>query len=283
MRKLVRRLRSNVRGALFSIFKIWLRVRPTTGYLSCAGRSDGGGAQLHATLSTQLLCNDFKIQYLHTPFSSIEHKPANWSEKEWLEKWENYLDLGDGFPTRSQIDYKNFEIVSAKSPLEAVARLLKNRSRKVIVEVRECHDYADRHAKNYQSIISKYQTDQKSPIIAVHVRRGDVTSSHQTFRFTSAENIKSHIGQVINDFPNNENEVVLYSASSDSDLTELSKFDWKLDTSSNVFEVLNALRSAEIQVMSKSSLSYIGALFSSGVVYYQRFWHSPLPGWKLLK
>jgi hypothetical protein len=53
-------------------------------------------------------------------------------------------------------------------------------------------------------------------------------------------------------------------------------------TEASVFDVIQSMALSDYLLMAKSSLSYVGALLSTGVVFYQEFWHPALPHWKRL-
>ena len=52
-----------------------------------------------------------------------------------------------------------------------------------------------------------------------------------------------------------------------------------LHINEDIFQTFHRCVSADIFVMSKSSLSHVMGVYSRGIVVYQPFWHSPLPSW----
>ena len=53
------------------------------------------------------------------------------------------------------------------------------------------------------------------------------------------------------------------------------------DINESIEDTFTSLVLADVLVISKSSYSYIAGILSEGIVYYQPFWHSPLPNWKV--
>ena len=47
----------------------------------------------------------------------------------------------------------------------------------------------------------------------------------------------------------------------------------------DIIESFIGMVSADILVVSPSSLSYVAALISNGEIYYKKFWHNPRKNW----
>jgi hypothetical protein len=60
--------------------------------ITCSGKIDGGGAQIHAKLSVIALAAKCNVKFLYTPSQVIAHKPNSIKEDEWLQKWEDYFN-----------------------------------------------------------------------------------------------------------------------------------------------------------------------------------------------
>jgi hypothetical protein len=52
-----------------------------------------------------------------------------------------------------------------------------------------------------------------------------------------------------------------------------------LHINEDIFQTFHRCVSADIFIMSKSSLSLVMGVYSRGIVVYQPFWHNPLPSW----
>ena len=50
--------------------------RPIDAYVTCRGRTDGGGAQIIAQASTMIYARLRGLGYAHSPLTDVEHAPA---------------------------------------------------------------------------------------------------------------------------------------------------------------------------------------------------------------
>jgi hypothetical protein len=119
--------------------------------------------------------------------------------------------------------------------------------------------------------------------IAVHVRRGDVSATHNDGRYTSSEIFFTMIHKLN----------ILYSNCSIYIFTELTKdnkneFNEIVSNYTNVFlkadldviSTFNYLTQADVLVLSISSFSHLAALYNTkGTVYATNFWHKSLDNW----
>lgn len=271
------------------IFEVFLKHIRTECKITCDGKNDGGGAQVHAKLSVQVLAKEYGIDYVYTPFKSIEHRPDDTSPSDWLRKWENFFELGKNYETNKN----QYPTVYANSLFRGLCLILKNKNKRILVAIPHAHLYADAFPENY----SKYIADNHSNVfcinkpkndalisVAVHVRRGDVTSDNTlNYRYTSSDKVINYLKMIKHEYPDKEINVIIYSNSYCPKLDSINFINCRLDLDSDVFEVLNGLIQADILIMAKSSLSYVAALYSKSDIYYESFWHSPLPHWKRLE
>ena len=71
----------------------------------------------------------------------------------------------------------------------------------------------------------------------------------------------------------------IYSQNDISDYSNYCLTDIELHLNDDLFNTFTGMVSADILVMSRSSLSYVAAILSDGEIYYQQFWHSPADHW----
>lgn len=117
--------------------------------------------------------------------------------------------------------------------------------------------------------------------IVVHIRRGDVNPNTHPERYLPNEyycNILELITSIINI---KSYEIIIISESQAYESFECFKkydnikFEFDRDTKSNWENMINS----DIFIMSKSSYSYVPALFCKGIVVYKDFWCSKLNEW----
>lgn len=254
-------------------------------YITCAGKTDGIGAQAQAVLSTMLFAKEFGLIYAHTPFQEIAH---NIDKAAAARKWEDFLGLGQGEIRVDDLNIDQLNVVSVDSPKQI--RNIKN----TLYVIKHCHDFADEfpncYSKLERQILQKYGSLQrdvrevkKQPgqvNVSIHIRRGDVDSSRGG-RFTDNKcyyNILTDILSVLDSLQLSAS-IHLYSQGVVEDFSELREFNLSYHLDECPFETFHHLVSTDLLVMSKSSFSYSAALLSSSIKLYQPFWHKPLADW----
>jgi len=256
-------------------------------YITCAGKSDGGGAQVHAMMSTMAFAHKVGVNYAHSPLCQIEHNSKG--DNEWELRWEDFFNLGRGEVLVRDLDVSKLRVVHLKK-----ARHFKRR-RKTLYVIPHCHDFCDNVPNAYRdiqkSLIDKYQTSQSSEQrsndggggveIAVHVRRGDVSQGENSKRYTDNHLILSRLNNTKRFLTSKGKGVSIrvYSQGEATDFQEFLDAGARLYLNEDVFVTLDHLISADILLMSKSSMSYCAALLSKSVVVYEPFWHQPMSHW----
>lgn len=244
--------------------------------LTCAGKTDGAGAQLHAMLSTIGFCRTFGVPYLHTPLSDVQHVTS----PDDITSWESFLSLQDfqdfddqGYPER--VDFRDY----LKNPEKYGVN--------VLAVVDHLHDYTDRHLSCYDAVLPALRTKFQSKHgrqrrrLAVHVRRGDVGQSAHTDRYTSNAWVKTILGAALGGDDPTDCEVLLVSQGLEADFADIVSAYPQTQLLLNIDPIasVRVLATADTLVLAKSSFSYLAGLLSSGQVIYEPFWHPPLPHW----
>jgi hypothetical protein len=283
-RRLSRYLKSLLGELHVSLRKVHL-TRHDSCFITCAGRTDGGGAQVHGIWSTMLFAREMGLTYVHTPLVSVDHKPAGTTN--WEAKWEQFFNLGAGEMTRDEL----------ATPLNVISleptQVWKIRRRpNTLYTIPHCHGFADAVPARYKTIQEanqkKYdETPKPCPLradlsritVAVHVRRGDVKKGN--VRFTSDTFILNAVRQIHDTAKllGAIADVHLYSEGVDTEFESLAQAGITLHLKEPAFEAFHQLRSAHVLVMAKSSFSYVAALYSNGVKIYEKFWHNPMRDW----
>jgi hypothetical protein len=255
-------------------------------YVTCTGKTDGGGAQVHAVCSTLAYAHHFGISYVHSPFKRIKHN-AN-TDPEQTARWERSFSLGYGEKQIDDLNLAKMEVV----PLTEATRLWKIAPfTRTLLVAKHCHWFTDTMPRAYEAIrlrlIEKYRrTGNVAPrrgvalTVAVHVRRGDVTQFKMPKRFTSDEVIVRQLEQIKTAIGARAHEMHLYSEGATADF-EIFRDRYKviLHLNEDIFQTLDEMINADVLVMAKSSLSYVAGLISNGIKIYSRFAHTPLSDW----
>jgi hypothetical protein len=267
----------------------WLGLKRAQCAFTCPGGGDGMGAQVFARLSTRIFARHYGYQYLHTPLQKLDHTPPSMAATEWAAQWEHFLNYAEG----ETLVPPNADGVI---PVKKVQRLRPLSHR--IYAVKNCHDITNRlpaewHALRPQ-LRAAYQRTAKPdlgpgesdhPVLAVHIRRGDVSSDglHHV-RFTALDDILARVeflSAVLHTQAGNMPSVHVYSEGDAAAFQPLvQKFAASLHLDEDAFTSFHSLVQADGLVMAKSSFSYLAGLLSTGLCVYEPFWHPPMPDWK---
>ena len=252
-----------------------LETRPILG-VTCRGKTDGGGAQIHAIMSAQIFARTMGVPYFHTALRLVEHAPAD--PQQWAEEWEHAFGLANGYAPPDA----SAAIVSVDDFINGYD------GPPPILEREHYHEFCHADPDQYLALRDEFRSscrlvrnDRPSrPVAAVHIRRGDIAQETSEFahRLTSNENNAAAIKQIQKNWPGID--VRIFSQGEPDDFSDLPEgCSLYLDT--DVFETLGELINADVLVTAWSSFSYIAGLLSRGTVIYQPAWHKPLSSWKI--
>lgn len=262
------------------------------GYITCAGKTDGLGAQAQAIYSAMLYSHVNGMPYCHTPLHEIAHNYDN--NLYFNEEAEHFFGFSEGERNITQL--KNHTIVNLDEiSLHSITKTLGylfHSDAKVIFQKSHYHNYTDGIASTYseirQVLKKKYYTNPKTnPFdeqkkclqIAYHIRRGDVGNT-DALRYTGNAQIYQSIQQLkaMLERLNIPSVISICSQGKPEDFGNLCEMA-ELHLNGNIFDDFNRLVQSDILFMAKSSFSYCAGLLSEGIVVYEPFWHQPLREW----
>jgi hypothetical protein len=263
---------------LLTLFRPILAIGLRNTTLTCSGKSDGGGAQIQAIVSVAAFAKFFGARFVHTPLSSIEHCPQGVTMEEFCSSWEKVVSLFGllGGDTSGFVRYGTDKFLFD---------FLMFRTRGKSISLENAHFLTDNHPEVYEVVglsASVGKSDViENPKIFAHARRGDVESTGSTsFRYTSDEKLRSHIETVRKKFPHS---AVVFIVTENPDREFIDRFsDCTVVTERDPVKVILLLASADGLIMGKSAFSYVAALLSRGLVFYETYWQRPLPSWFIL-
>jgi hypothetical protein len=273
---------------LFGTSLGWLLVRASRPILSmafkntkltCSGKSDGGGSQVLAILGVAAFARYFGASFIHTPLSFVEHCPKHEKMEDFCSKWETII-APFGF---SETNGERFYEYGSIEDFLVDFLLFRTRGKQICLA--NVHYITDTHPEVYNSIglgaSSQVMDNCGTKTIYVHVRRGDVTpEGPNSFRYTSDEDVRLYIESVRQLFTG-RTEVFIVTENPSLEFKE--KFqDCTIISEEDPTKVLRLLARSDILVMSRSALSFVAALTSTGEVFYEPYWNRPLPSWSIL-
>ena len=86
-------------------------------YITTGGKKDGVGSQLLSKILAMIYCQEHKFKYIHSPFKIFDYKDQDKTAEhyykkgkgmEWVNKWEHFLNIGNGCLKET---YINFDII----------------------------------------------------------------------------------------------------------------------------------------------------------------------------
>jgi len=254
-------------------------------YVTCAGRTDGGGAQAQAFFSAMLYAHCENLVYLHTPFRSVEHSPWD-SAEQWAERWENVFSPGLGELSSECFDYDRMPVIETGTMPPDLPDAPPEEPTLLVVS--HCHWYADACPDSYSLIQTRLRQKYErmsGPVrraadrlrVAVHIRRGDI-GEFDAPRFTPNSVVAWQIEQVSRALAGFPHEIHVYSEGAEEEFWPIQDLA-VLHLNGDVFEDLHSLITADVFIMAKSSFSYTAALLSRGIRIYYPFWHAPQQQW----
>jgi hypothetical protein len=250
--------------------------------ITAAGKSDGAGAQAQAVASAIAFANAFGLDYVHTPFRHVCH--AEGPINRWTEGWEKNLSFGSGY---AQVD-------TCGLPVIPLGDFLKDRSlwnKDCVVQLIHYQHWTSRNPSAYVPLVprlreSYYRNKVRGPnerrVVAVHIRRGDVTPTQSgKTHFTPNAPIVATLQQVVALLQERgETPVIrIFSQGKPEDFKDFSAFGPEFHLDEPAMWTFHQLVEADVLIMARSAFSYVAALLSEGIKLYDPMQEQPLPDW----
>lgn len=244
-----------------------LRLRPI-GAVTCTTSAvgQGAGSQAFQIMSTINFARASGLAYLHSPFMHIAHPDR--PMQEWVAAWESVFNLGAG------------EIL-----FDCSARGVLIYGYQVLPDSELCFGWQDRGGElqeRFRALILEFRRKyylNKSPrateevTVAVHVRRGDVTSEF-AMKYTATEQVLHIVGAVkaILDFRMVPTSIRIFSEGDEKDFAELLPLAAKCFLNADPIWTLQELVEADILVTAKSCFSHYAGIVSDGIKLFDQSW-----------
>jgi hypothetical protein len=129
----------------------------------------------------------------------------------------------------------------------------------------------------YKDKVSRFDSTYMN--IAVHVRRFNTRDCRTGGTDTPNSYYLDVINKIRAKYIGRPLKFHIYSQGMAISFREYMADDVVLHLNESIQETFTDFVFADILVTSQSSFSYVAALLSNGVVYYQKFWHPPLNHW----
>jgi len=257
---------------------------PPDARFTVAGRPDGVGMQGMARLSGLLFAHVFGATYVDTPFTSVDHVTNR--EGGSVGAWESLLNLGRGEES----------IAGREDRIVYYADFLAGRERwreDTILRVPQCFWLYRRHPQLLDRSTGIFQSKYDWPerpaapelSVAVHVRRGDVGKNKNSMRYTENPVILRAIGGIEETLKTLglPYRVTVHSQGDPQDFQEFTRRGYALSLEEDAIIAMRAFIESDVLLMSKSSFSYLAAIYNRGVKLYYPTFNPCLPGWIRLR
>jgi hypothetical protein len=256
-------------------------------YLTYSQYIDGMCAQYQRIIGIIALAESYGCTYLHTPIKQMEHV----SQDEIVEI-ENFLQINSYYKKEDSII---FNYVHRVSNMEIEGAILHFKSQSnttnTLLMINNPLAILDANIQLYNKVMPMLRNIKKGRDliyfnknainIAVHIRRGDVSKSQYPDRYLPTSYFKPIIDKLLLQFPGAN--VCIFTEITPENREEFNIFtNIKIISGGDVLITFEHLSKADILITSKSSFSYVAALYNGNTVLYTNFWHKPLPHWKLL-
>ena len=230
---------------------------------------DGFGSQYQKILQTYIYCKIHNINFAYNKFTYVEHNYNN--DVEYINKLENLINLKDNLINvndNMDCEYLDYGTVVMKFFEANIDVCCESEHMKFI---KEC--YLRNKDKDF------FKNNKFN--VAIHIRR---ETTHDKVlageRVTTPNSYYLNIMNLIRE-KHKEKDILfhIYSQGNISSFNDLSNNDVKFYLNYDLIDTFKGLVSADILVISPSSLSYVAALISDGEIYYKKFWHNPKKDW----
>jgi hypothetical protein len=256
---------------------------PRTYGILATGKNDGAGSQAQAAMSAICLAEAFGLPYIHRPFTVVEHTESGM--RDWIRQWEDYFNLGSG---ARQLAHCSGPVV----PLDELLMAPDKWPATAIVAaphyLRFCNQDPQGWERALPSLRSKFHKNkQPQPgnafTIALHVRRGDVTTDDKKHasRFTpnaafihTLECLKEAVAARVSDA-----RILLFSQGDSAIFEEFARAGCDLRLDCSAIATHRELVEADVLVMSKSAFSYTAGVLNEGISLYDPHKYRPLRDW----
>jgi len=245
-----------------------LGLRPMVA-ITCVNQDDeGAGSRAFHVIKTISLARASGLAYLHAPFTQIAH--ADRPMQEWAAAWEAVFNFGAGeLPfdgrTNGVIDngYRGTLDVDVYYGWRGGRDQLREHWRALIPEFR----------RRYYLNKSPRATDEVT--VAVHIRRGDVSTDNAAGRYTTTETVLRITGAVkaILDARGVRASIRIFSEGEEKDFAELSPLGAEFFLNADPIWTFQELVEADILVVARSCFSHCAGFMSDGVKIFEGAWH----------
>lgn len=244
----------------------------------CMG--DGFGSQFHHIIAYLLFCFKFKLNFIYSPISRIEHNYQN--EPDFINKMENLINISPFFTNigdeKCKLDPK--PITNLYDKVNA-----NDFNIKYLIDY-NINEFATEESlgkirtmfwanKNKEEVFNNGKTN-----VAVHIRRVNAHDNQIQNRMNIEDKYFLNVIQRVRE--EHKDKDLLFHIYSQGELNSFDVFksnDIILHINEDICKTFIDLVGAEILVTSSSALSFTAAFLNSGIIYSTNHCHPPRSSW----
>jgi len=231
--------------------------------------NDGFGAQYQRIISYYIYSKYNNLIFHYRPFDKIEHNYDN--DEQFINKKEEFINLKNNLINYDPNKY-NYNIKDVWCIYNYIDKNINEYYQSEHMEfIKDCF---------WKNKDKKYFKNDKINV-AVHIRRQN-NNDYNNFDPSLRSLPDTKYLNIINIIRNRHKTNLLFHIYSQGNITDFDKFkneDVVLHIDTDIEDTFIGLVAADILITSKSSFSYVAALLSNGIIYYNPFWHPPLNKW----
>jgi hypothetical protein len=240
-------------------------------YYTLYPRTDGFCAQFQSIIHLIYYSAINNGEYIHTPIDSMEHNYSN--DNKYIYNIENIMNIKI-FKQINAVNKNDITVVLSGIPRNIFeVDVNKSMMHPSILSYKKA--FLENINNNYTTL--KYNNNMFN--IAIHIRRGDVSYSYNSCRYTSNEYYLNIINKLRKEYCDKHICFHIYSEGNESEFYCFKNIDTILHINEDVIKTFIGLIDSDVLVQSISSFSYVAGLLSYGIVYHIPFWHPPLSNW----
>lgn len=238
-------------------------------FITCVSPGEGAGSMALRFISVMTASCKYGRTYVHTPFRNVGHVPRGDDPADWSRRWEEFFNLGvDEIQNHPATAFRWCYREVTGHDIEQIDWI-----------------FRDKYHDTPKPATVWYSPDEWN--VAIHVRRGDALEVRHSARVTDNGTIQKILCGILPQCANPEKKTLRLHVMSEGTAEDFAFVgDLGVPTSLHLdecpFSTLHHLVMADTLVLSKSTFSYVAGILNPGQVFYQPYWHEPLPRWGIL-
>jgi hypothetical protein len=242
-------------------------------YYTSESRDDGFGAQFQNILWDILYYENNNKQYVFIKPEKIAHNYTN--DPSHIDRLIKYMNIVDTYDVSKIANGNSIHITFNNKDTS--------------------YNEIQKHMDLYHSghVFERFQTrfflDKTSPYtpdkfhVAIHIRRYNQEDVGTWGTITPDTYYLKMINKIRTDYHDKDLLFHIYSQGDRSNFILFEANDTIFHLNEDILETFNGMLFADVLSTTTSSLSYVAALLSKGIIYHQPFWHKPLSKWILVE